>query len=119
MLEQGEFDVAVICTPDWLHRDQAVACLEAGKHVHLEKPLALSASDCNAIVDTAEGAVQLPQARRHALHLLAKPTHLEEHAPPHLHPVGLGEDETGARDVDPQCRSGGMVPELPSWLSAV
>jgi predicted dehydrogenase len=61
MLEQGEFDVAVICTPDRLHRDHAVACLEEGKHVHLEKPLALSASDCNAIVDASEAAGRVLQ----------------------------------------------------------
>ena len=61
MLERGEFDVAVICAPDFLHREQAVACLEAGKHVHLEKPLALTASDCNAIVDAAEATGRVLQ----------------------------------------------------------
>ncbi|MBC8876438.1 MAG: Gfo/Idh/MocA family oxidoreductase [Planctomycetes bacterium] len=61
MLADGEFDVAVICTPDFMHREHAVACLDAGKHVHVEKPLALSAADCDAIVHAAERAGRVLQ----------------------------------------------------------
>src|SRR5712692_10040094 len=35
-----EVDAVVISTPNSLHRPQAVAAIEAGKHVLLQKPLA-------------------------------------------------------------------------------
>ena len=70
--------------------------------------------DAAALIDAAQGVVRLAQARRHSLHLPAKPAHREEHAPSHLTTEGLREDEARARDVDPQSRGGGMVPELPS-----
>jgi hypothetical protein len=76
--------------------------------------------DAAALIDAAQGVLRLAQARRHSLHLPAKPAHREEHAPSYLTPEGLREDEIRARDVDPQSRSGGMVPELPSYgISAV
>jgi hypothetical protein len=69
-----------------------------------------------ALIDAAQSGVRLGQARGDAPNLRAKPAHRQEHAPPHLNPEDLREDETRARDIDPQPRSGGMVPELPSWL---
>ena len=38
LLERGDIDAVVIATPIWLHARQAVAALQAGKHVYLEKP---------------------------------------------------------------------------------
>jgi predicted dehydrogenase len=32
-------DLVYVCTPNWVHAEQAVACLKAGKHVFLEKPM--------------------------------------------------------------------------------
>ena len=54
MLRAGGFDCVVICTPDQVHRRQAVAALEAGYHVLCEKPLAMTMEDCRAIVDAAK-----------------------------------------------------------------
>ena len=54
LLQEARFDVACICTPNGLHADQAVACLRAGKHVIIEKPLALTVADCDRIIATAE-----------------------------------------------------------------
>ena len=86
----------------------------------LEHEPGVQAGTCAAaLVDAAEGVVRLVQPHRHALDLAAKPAHLEEHAVAHLTPEGLREDETRARDGDLQSPSGGMVPELPSWLLAV
>jgi predicted dehydrogenase len=41
LVADPEIDIVAIATPNHLHRDMAVAALEAGKHVHCEKPLAL------------------------------------------------------------------------------
>ncbi|MCL5270017.1 MAG: Gfo/Idh/MocA family oxidoreductase [bacterium] len=49
--EHGDLDGVVICTPNHLHADQAVPCLERGLPVALEKPLATTQSDCERILD--------------------------------------------------------------------
>ena len=56
MIADGGFDAVVICTPDQIHREQAVAALEAGYHVLCEKPLALTMEDCRAIVESSHKA---------------------------------------------------------------
>ena len=43
-LEWGEFDAVVITTPTFTHRALAVMAAEAGKHVFLEKPMAITLS---------------------------------------------------------------------------
>ncbi|THH34960.1 Gfo/Idh/MocA family protein [Neolewinella litorea] len=53
LLQGSDFDVACICTPNGLHAAQAVACLAAGRHVVVEKPLALSVAECDAIIAAA------------------------------------------------------------------
>ncbi len=49
-----ELDALAIATPDHLHREAAVAALERGKHVLLEKPLATSLEDAEAITLAAK-----------------------------------------------------------------
>jgi predicted dehydrogenase len=49
-------DALVICTPSHLHEPQAIAALEGGKHVLVEKPLALSADATARVVAAAERA---------------------------------------------------------------
>lgn len=45
LLAFGEFDLVSLCTPDHLHAGQAPAILRRGKHLLLEKPVALTRSD--------------------------------------------------------------------------
>lgn len=45
-LRDPELDAVVLVTPTSLHADQAIATLEAGKHLFVEKPLALDVADC-------------------------------------------------------------------------
>ncbi len=54
LLAMEEVDAVIIVTPDQIHREQAIAALEAGKHVLCEKPLALTREDCDAIVAAAK-----------------------------------------------------------------
>lgn len=49
-----EVDVVDICLPTGLHRETAEAAFAAGKHVFLEKPIALRLEDADAIVAAAE-----------------------------------------------------------------
>lgn len=53
MLERERPDAIWICTPPLAHREPAVAALEAGVHVYLEKPIARTIPDAEAIVSAA------------------------------------------------------------------
>jgi 2-hydroxy-4-carboxymuconate semialdehyde hemiacetal dehydrogenase len=46
-----EVDAVILCTPTQMHAEQAIECLEAGKHVQVEIPLADSLHDAEAVVD--------------------------------------------------------------------
>lgn len=54
LLEDPEIDVVSICTPSQTHVEIALAALRSGKHVFLEKPLALSLSEGREVVAEAE-----------------------------------------------------------------
>ena len=45
-----EVDAVILCTPTQLHARQAIACMQAGKHVQVEIPLADSLKDAEAVV---------------------------------------------------------------------
>jgi len=51
-----DLEIVYICTPPYLHREMAVAAAEAGKHIFLEKPLALNYEDGLAIKEAVEKA---------------------------------------------------------------
>ena len=53
LLNNPEISVVFIMTPDFLHEEMAVAALEAGKAVYLEKPLAITLEGCDRILETA------------------------------------------------------------------
>ena len=55
-LADAEVQAVVIATPVPTHADLARRCLEAGKHVFVEKPLAQSASDAESVVAAARDA---------------------------------------------------------------
>ena len=54
LIGDPEIDLIDICLPPALHVDVAVAALNAGKHVLIEKPMALSTSECDEIVAAAQ-----------------------------------------------------------------
>jgi predicted dehydrogenase len=53
-LEGGDFEAVVITTPTFTHADLAIRAAHAGKHVFLEKPMALNLGECDAIIRAAE-----------------------------------------------------------------
>jgi 2-hydroxy-4-carboxymuconate semialdehyde hemiacetal dehydrogenase len=48
-LEQPGVEAAVLCTPTQLHARQAVQCMQAGKHVMIEIPIADSLADAQMV----------------------------------------------------------------------
>ena len=54
LLACKDIDAVSVVTPDFLHREIAVAACEAGKHVLLEKPMATTVEDAQAIADAAK-----------------------------------------------------------------
>lgn len=50
-LQWADTDAVILCTPTQMHAAQAIQCMEAGKHVEVEIPLADSISDAKAVLD--------------------------------------------------------------------
>lgn len=48
-LARDDVDAVILCTPTQMHAAQAIQCLDAGKHVEVEIPLADSLSDAEAV----------------------------------------------------------------------
>jgi predicted dehydrogenase len=61
LLQDGEVDAVSINTPNSLHAPEAIAALEAGVHVMVEKPMALNAAEAKAMLAASQqsGAVLL------------------------------------------------------------
>ncbi|MCY3800422.1 MAG: Gfo/Idh/MocA family oxidoreductase [Chloroflexi bacterium] len=49
-----EVDAVWVGTPPYLHCENSLAALEAGKHVFVEKPIALSLADADAMIEVAD-----------------------------------------------------------------
>lgn len=56
VLERDDLDAVVLCTPNDLHEELAVAALEAGKHVLVERPLATSARGVERVLEAARAS---------------------------------------------------------------
>jgi predicted dehydrogenase len=51
LLNRSEIDAMVICLPNALHAEAAIAVLSRGKHLYLEKPLAINLEDGRKLLD--------------------------------------------------------------------
>ena len=56
VLERDDIDIVDICAPGWMHAEIAIAALEAGKHVLVEKPLANTLAEAEAMTAAAATA---------------------------------------------------------------
>ncbi|MBW3672187.1 MAG: Gfo/Idh/MocA family oxidoreductase, partial [Acidobacteria bacterium] len=54
LLASGEIDAVYIALPNSLHKDFAIKAARAGVHVLCEKPMAVTAEQCRAMIDAAE-----------------------------------------------------------------
>jgi len=54
LVRDSNVDAVYIATPVYLHAKQTIMALEAGKNVLCEKPMALTISDCEKMIKTAE-----------------------------------------------------------------
>jgi predicted dehydrogenase len=52
----GEVDAVVVSSPNFLHKEHTVLAAQAGKHVWIEKPMALSVSEADAMVEAVTQA---------------------------------------------------------------
>jgi 2-hydroxy-4-carboxymuconate semialdehyde hemiacetal dehydrogenase len=55
-LERAEVDAVILCTPTHMHAAQAIACLEAGKHVQVEIPLCDKLEDGLLLIAAAKAS---------------------------------------------------------------
>ncbi len=56
MLKNESLDLVHVCTPHHLHKPQAIAALQAGSHVLMEKPVATTVEEADHIIEAADHA---------------------------------------------------------------
>ena len=56
MLKHPGLDVVCVCTPSGAHLEPSVAAAREGKHVIVEKPLEITTTRCDAIIDACDKA---------------------------------------------------------------
>ena len=88
LLRRDDVDLVVLALPHRLHADAAIQALQAGKHVLVEKPMAMSVEECDRMLAAAQSAGRL---------LTVGLTH-------HFHPV-----PAAARDLIRSGRLGRLV----------
>jgi len=73
MLKEHEFDIVIIGSPDHWHALQAIAAIEAGADVYLQKPISVDVREGEAILDAARKhrrVVQIGTQRKSTPHLI-------------------------------------------------
>jgi predicted dehydrogenase len=65
LLADPDVDIIDICSPNMFHTEQAIAALNAGKHVICEKPLAPAPADIRKMIDARNKAGKLLMTAQH------------------------------------------------------
>src|SRR3989339_940728 len=55
MLKRDDIHAVSICTPSGLHAEQAIAAANAGKHIMVDKPMAINLKDATEMILAARG----------------------------------------------------------------
>ncbi|HEX7712177.1 MAG TPA: Gfo/Idh/MocA family oxidoreductase [Sphingomonadaceae bacterium] len=53
-LARDDVDAVILCTPTQMHASQAIACMDAGKHVQVEIPLSDTWADAEAVLKKSQ-----------------------------------------------------------------
>lgn len=53
-LKESDADVVNVCTPNYLHHFHTIKVLQSGRHVVCEKPMAISTSQCEEMIEVAD-----------------------------------------------------------------
>lgn len=78
---EKSMDAVIVATPDWMHAEQTLACMKAGKHVYCEKEMSNSLESARKMVLAPKATgklLQIGHQRRsnpryiHALRLITK-----------------------------------------------
>jgi predicted dehydrogenase len=120
LLAREDVDAVVIATPPHRHRDQTLAAAAAGKHVLVEKPMALTPAECHEMIDACRAAgVRLGVAYRRRLfpQVLRAKQLLAEGAIGRVtlvrgHYSGLMELAPGEWRLDPSAAGGGAMMDM-------
>src|SRR5919107_762072 len=59
MLSGGDLDAVCVCTPSGMHAEGAIAALEAGKHVVIEKPVDVTLEAADRLIEGWRGTWEL------------------------------------------------------------
>ncbi|MGA0444673.1 MAG: Gfo/Idh/MocA family protein, partial [Flavobacteriaceae bacterium] len=73
MLDENELDIVIIGTPDHWHALQAIAAMQAGAHVYLQKPISVDVVEGEAVLAAAKKynrIIQVGLQRRSTPHLM-------------------------------------------------
>lgn len=54
LLADPEIDAAYIATSAYVHAEQTIAAAQTGKHVLVEKPMAMSTAECRAMIEACQ-----------------------------------------------------------------
>ena len=68
LLADSDVDAVIVCSPHNVHGEQVVASAKAGKHVLVEKPMALTLKECDDMIQACESAgkiLMVGQVMRH------------------------------------------------------
>ncbi len=101
-----DLDVVYIVTPPGVHARDAIKAANAGKHVWCEKPMAMDAAECRAVIDAAEkNGVQLTIGYR------------VQHEPNTQTIIRYGEEETYGAVTSVETGAGydGAHPDPDNW----
>jgi predicted dehydrogenase len=61
LAKEKDLDAVIVASPDWVHAEQSIACLKAGKHVYCEKEMSNDLGQAAEMVRTARRTGKLLQ----------------------------------------------------------